>query len=168
MREIVDPAIDQLCRAFDRGGYNPSPIVDLGVLVASAGGKVSMREREVLLDVFQTLLDTTLTPELVDHLVTASLDVIEAAGAEPRARLVAAILADCDAVEPGIRVALAIAFASEGLSTAERAVIYRIAGAAGLAPSRVEALIEEVRAHVDGDPVSVRMALSPKSPPSTR
>jgi tellurite resistance protein len=166
VRVIVEPAIEQLCAAFERGGYNPTPIIDLGVLVASADGKVDARERDVLLDVFQTLLDTTLTPELVDHLVTSSLDVIEAAGAEPRARLVAAILADCDAVEPGIRVALAIAFASQGLSKAERTVIDRLAAGAGVPAARVEQLVEEVRAHVDGDPISVRMSLAPRPPAS--
>src|SRR6476646_10239006 len=116
MRKIIANAIDELCTAFAQHGYNPTPIIDIGVLVASADGTVDEREREMLLDVFQKLLDTALTAEVVDHLVTASLEVIEAAGAESRARLVAAILKDCDAVEPGLRVALALAFASQGLT----------------------------------------------------
>ena len=95
MREIITAAIEELCDAFERQGYNPTPIIDIGVLVASADGKVDEREREMLLDVFQTLLGTTLTAEVVDNLVTASLEVIEAAGAESRARLVASILSDC-------------------------------------------------------------------------
>ena len=33
MREIVAAAIDQLCAAFERYGYNPTPIIDLGVLI---------------------------------------------------------------------------------------------------------------------------------------
>jgi|GEM_PF-1176192 len=161
MREIVAPAIEQLCLAFDRGGYNPTPIIDLGVLVANADGKVTERERAILLEVFQTLLDTKLTAEVVDHLVSASLEVIEVAGAEPRARLIAAILHDCDAVEPGILVALAVAFASDGLSSAERVVVERIARAAGLPPSRLEKLIAEVEKHADADPISVRSSLAP-------
>lgn len=163
MREIIAPAIEQLCVAFDRHGYNPTPIIDLGVLVASADGKVDAPERAMLLEVFQTLLDTKLTPDVVDHLVTASLEVIEAAGAESRGRLVGAILHDCDAGEPGLLVALAIAFASEGLSGAERAVVERIGEAAGVEPARLAQLIERVRALVDGPPNSVRQLLaSPK------
>src|SRR4051812_43949320 len=132
MREIVGPAIERLCAAFDKHGYNPTPIIDLGVLVAGADGTVDPKEREMLLEVFQTLLDTKISAEVVDALVAASLEVIKAAGTEARERLVAAILQDCDAVEPGILVALAVAFASEGLSKDENAVITRIATAAGL------------------------------------
>jgi tellurite resistance protein len=168
MREIVDPAIEQLCSAFDRYGYNPTPIIDLGVLVASAGGKPDERERDILLDVFSTLLDTKLTPEVVDCLVTASLEVIEAAGAENRARLIAAILHDCDAVEPGVLVALAVAFASEGLSSAERNVIWRIAKAGGVTAERLDELVEAVRKHSGDGPHSVRDSLRPvpAAPPS--
>ena len=164
MRQVIATAIDQLCIAFERGGYNPTPIIDIGVLVLSADGTVDEREREMLLDVFQTLLNTTLTAEVVDHLVTASLEVIEAAGAESRARLVAEILKDCDAVEPGLRVALALAFASQGLTKAERTVVERIAKAGGVSPERLLELTEEVRAHADPDPISVRQSIVPSRP----
>jgi tellurite resistance protein len=160
IREIVGPAIDQLCAAFERGGYNPTPIIDLGVLVVNADGVVDKQEREVLLDVFQTLLDTKLSGDVVDHLVTASVQVIEAAGAESRARLIAEILVDCDAVEPGILVALAVAYASEGLSKEERVVIERIADASRLPRARLEELIRRVHARADGDPTSVRSLLA--------
>lgn len=160
MREIVAPAIEQLCVAFDRGGYNPTPIIDLGVLVASADGKVSDREREVLLEVFQTLLETKLNAGVVDHLISASLEVIDVAGAERRTRLVAEILQDCDAVEAGITVALAVAFSNDGFSKKERVVVERIAGAANLPAGRLERLVEAVRKHADIDPVSTRSSLS--------
>ena len=163
MRDIVDPAIEKLCAAFDKGGYNPTPIIDLGVLVAGADGAVDDKERDLLRDVFQTLLDTKLSPDVVDALVVASLDVILAAGSEARERLVAAILVDCDAVEPGILVALAVAFASEGLSKHERDVITRIARHAGLDDARLEALVETVRKRSGGDPISVRVSLAPSS-----
>ncbi|MCW5836831.1 MAG: TerB family tellurite resistance protein [Labilithrix sp.] len=167
MRDIVAAAIDQLCAAFERGGYNPTPIIDLGVLVVIADGVVDDKEREVLLDLFQTLLDTKLSPEVVDHLVTASVQVVEAAGAESRARLIAEILLDCDAVEPGILVALAVAYASEGLSKEERVVIERIADRAGLPRARLEQLVARVRLRADGgDPMSVRSLLA-ATPPSS-
>jgi tellurite resistance protein len=161
MRTIIATAIDELCGAFERGGYNPTPIIDIGVLVANADGKVDMHEREMLLDVFQALLGTTLTPDVVDHLITASLEVIDAAGAESRARLAGAILKDCDAAEAGVRVALAIAFASRGLNPAEAKVVDRLAIAGGLLPSRVAELTAEVREHADPDPVSVRQSIAP-------
>jgi tellurite resistance protein len=162
MHEIVAPAIEELCLAFERGGYNPTPVIDLGVLVANADGVVDAEERALLSEVFQTLLETALTPELVDALIQASVEVIEAAGVEPRARLVGAILRDCDAADPGLRVALAIAFASEGLSDAERAVIARVAEAAGVTEERVRELVDEVKKHTDdGGPTSARRSLLP-------
>jgi tellurite resistance protein len=165
MLDIVTTAIDQLAAAFERNGYNPTPIIDLGVLVVSADGRVDDKEREVLLDLFQTLLDAKLSPEVVENLVSACLQVIEQAGAAARARLVAEILIDCDAVEPGILVALAVAYASEGLSQEERVVIERIADAARLPRERLEHLISRVAAKAEGDPISVRslLAASPKS-----
>lgn len=164
MRNLIATAIDELCDAFERGGYNPTPIIDIGVLVASADGTVDERERSMLLEVFQTLLNTSLTPEVVDHLITASLEVIESAGAESRARLVAAILQDCEAIEPGVRVALAIAFASKGLDSAEVKVVDRIAAAGGMKPARVAQLTAEIRAMADPDPVSVRESISTRHP----
>lgn len=161
MRDIVGPAIDELCLAFERHGYNPTPIIDLGVLIVNADGVVDEKERAVLLDMFQTLLDTKMSPELVDHLVTASLEVNRAAGTDARARLIAEILVDCHAVEAGLLVALAVAYASEGLSSEERSVIERIADAGRLPRKRLEKLISRVHARADGsDPVSVRSLLN--------
>ncbi len=163
MREIVAPAIEQLCVAFDRGGYNPTPIIDLGVLVANADGKVTDRERDILLEVFSTLLETKLDGEVVGHLVSASLEVIEVAGMDRRTRLVAEILHDCDAVESGILVALAVAFSADGFSAKERQVIEGIADAAGLPRARLQALTEQVRTAADPDPVSARSSLLPNA-----
>jgi tellurite resistance protein len=161
MRTIVVTAIDQLCAAFDKGGYNPTPIIDLGVLVVIADGGVDEKERAVLLDLFQTLLGTTLSPEVVDHLVTASMAVAKEAGMESRTRLIAEILLDCDAVEPGVLVALAVALASEGLSKHERVVVERLADAAELPRARLEALIARLKESGDADPISVRNLLRP-------
>jgi tellurite resistance protein len=165
MRDLVAVAIDQLCAAFERHGYNPTPIIDLGVLVVSADGVIDAKEREVLLDLFQTLLDTKLSAEVVDHLVTSCAQIIEAAGAESRARLVAEILHDCDAVEPGLLVAIAIAYASEGLSSEERVVLERIADGARLPRPRLEEIITRMRSVADGAPISVRsvLATTPKT-----
>lgn len=158
--DVVAPAIDDLCDAFDKGGYNPTPIIDLGVLVANADGKVDDRERAMLSDVFTTLLGTTLNGEVVDALVTASVEVIKQAGDEERARLVGTILRDCDAGEPGLVVALAVAFASEGLSSSEQRVVDRLAEASGVSKEKLGELTAKVRQLSDRDPVSVRNLLA--------
>lgn len=159
--EVVTPAIDELCDAFDKGGYNPTPIIDLGVLVANADGTVDDKERGMLSNVFSTLLGTTLNGEVVDALVTASVEVIKQAGAEERARLIGTILKDCDAGEPGLVVALAVAFASEGLSSNEQTVVDRLAEASGVSKDRLTALTDKVRKlSAGGDPVSVRNLLA--------
>lgn len=158
--DVISPAIEKLCEAFDKGGYNPTPIIDLGVLVANADGAVDDRERGMLSDIFSTLLGTTLNAEVVDALVNASVEVIQQAGAEPRARLVGTILHDCDAGEDGLVVALAVAFASEGLSSAEQRVVDRIADAAGVTKTRLGELTSKVRKYSEGGPVSVRHVLA--------
>ena len=53
MHAVIAPAIEELCAAFDRGGYNPTPVIDIGVLVANADGEVDEQEHELLSDVFQ-------------------------------------------------------------------------------------------------------------------
>jgi tellurite resistance protein len=162
MHEIIAPAIEDLCAAFERGGYNPTPIIDLGVLIANADGAVDEQERKLLLEVFQALLETNLTPEVVDALISASVEVIRRAGAEPRARLVGAILRDCDAAEAGVRVALALALANEGLSDSERGVINQIGDVAGISQSRIDELAAELKKHLDeAGPISARMSLLP-------
>jgi tellurite resistance protein len=158
--DTVSPAIEELCDAFERGGYNPTPIIDLGVLVAYADGKIDEKEHAMLQEVFTTLLGTTLSGEVVDGLVTASVEVIKAAGAEERARLVGTILRDCDAGEPGCVVALALAFASEGLSEGEQLVVNRIAEASGVDKEKLGELTKKVRKLSDRDPVSVRNLLA--------
>jgi tellurite resistance protein len=164
MHEIIAPAIEELCTKFERGGYNPTPVIDLGVLVANADGTIDENERALLLEVFQALLETTVTPEVVNALIRASVEVIEVAGADARTRLVSAILSDCDAVEPGLRVAIAIAFASEGLTADERRVIDAIAQATGIDRERVDELIAEVKKYTDeGGPTSARMSLLPQT-----
>jgi tellurite resistance protein len=167
MRALILSAIESLCAVFEEHGYNPTPIIDLGVLVASADGKVDDDERQFLREIFQALLETTVSADIVNHMITASLDVIEAAGSEPRARLVGAILDDCNGVEPGIEVALAVAFASHGLSASERKVIDRIARAGHLRKARLEELIAHVRGAAEGDPASTRRLLSSPGPLST-
>jgi tellurite resistance protein len=142
---MVQRAAVDLCARFDLNDYNPTPLVDLGALVANADGSVDTEELEALRQLLEPMLGAQLNAEMVGYLIEASLRVIEAAGIEPRVRLLANILLDCDAVEEGIIVALAVAHASDGLSAAERALIESIAREAHLPADRLERLNEEVR-----------------------
>src|SRR5690242_15120375 len=94
---IVHEAVQSLCGRFEQGGYNPTVVIDIGVLIANADGVVDANEIEALADIFSALLSTQLSNELVDHLVQASLTVIREAGVESRVRLIAEILHDCNA-----------------------------------------------------------------------
>jgi tellurite resistance protein len=145
---LVMDAIDALCVRFEMGDYNPTPIIDLGVLVANADGAVDAAEVEALGSIIGALLGARMDGELVGFMAQASIDVANQAGAASRARLVAEILMDCDAVEEGLIVALAVAFASEGLKTSERALIASIARAAEYDAGKLDALIERVRSAV--------------------
>jgi tellurite resistance protein len=143
---MIQKAARDLRARFDLNEYNPTPIVDLGALVANADGSVDPEEIEALCQLLEPMLGTPLNAEIVGYLVEASLKVIEAAGVEPRVRLIAEILMDCDAVEEGLIIALAVAHASAGLSAAERSIIESLARAAELPESRLDELNEEVRA----------------------
>lgn len=143
---MVQKAASELCARFRQNEYNPTPIVDLGALVANADGSVDDEEIDALRELLEPMLGAALNAELVGYLIEASLKVLEAAGVEPRVRLLAEILLDCDAVEEGLIIALAVAHASDGISTAERAIIESLARATALPAARLDRLDEEVRA----------------------
>ena len=142
---MIQKAVEELCARFDANDYNPTPIIDLGALVANADGVVNAEEIDALCDVLEPMLGAQLNAELTGYLVEASLKVIRAAGVEARIRLLAEILMDCDAVEEGIVVALALAFASEGLSPEEQSVIASLARAADLPRPRLDELTGQVK-----------------------
>lgn len=144
----IQDAVESLCELFTGGGYTLTPIIDLGTLVVNADGKVDEREVEMLRYLYHALLGSQMGPDTVRHLVHSSLGVMSEVGVEKRAKLIAEILVDCDAVEEGLTVALGVAFASEGLADSERALIASIAETAKLPAGRLDELIEHVRASV--------------------
>jgi len=77
----VMAAVETLCMRFESGDYNPTPIIDLGVLVANADGAVDAAEIEALGDVVQRLLGAHLDAEMVGYLGQASPDLAVKAGA---------------------------------------------------------------------------------------
>ncbi|MFT3776201.1 MAG: TerB family tellurite resistance protein [Minicystis sp.] len=141
---LIQDSIAVLCTRFTAGGYGLSPIIDLGALVANADGTVDEKELDMLRYLFDAALGSRLGKDALAHLVRSSLQVILEAGLEPRARFLADILVDCNAVEEGLTVALGVAFASEGLSQPERDVIDAIARAARLPQGKVDALAANV------------------------
>jgi tellurite resistance protein len=116
--------------------------VDLAVLVAAADGTIDQDERAALSASLEAIMGAAVAPTVVRYLVRESRNQIEATGAEARARAIGGLLAAHDATDDGLRLALAIAFASGGLSAPERAIIAQVAKAAGATDARLEALIK--------------------------
>jgi tellurite resistance protein len=143
---IVRKATETLLARFEEHGYNPTPLIDLGVIIAAADGEIAERELKALRSVVGTLLGEKLKPEVVAHLVQASYEVLKQAGTEPRVRLVAEILKDVGAVEPGFVVAIAVGYADRGVNAAERKTLATLASAAGLDDARVDELVKQVGA----------------------
>ena len=142
---LIQSAVESLSKRFEGGDYNPTPIIDLGVLVANADGTVDEEELATLRVIFGRLMGAQFDAEVVGHLIEASRQVIEVAGVNARLRLIAEILKDCNAVEEGVTVALGVAYASGGLSPSERTLVSSLSQASGLSPNRLEELIESVR-----------------------
>jgi tellurite resistance protein len=143
---VLREAVATLRTRFDACGYSSMPIVDLGALVAGADGSVDQEEIAALRDMFDGMLGSAVSADTVEHLVRASLQVVEEAGPEARIRVVAEILVDCDAVEAGLLVAYAVANASDGISASEESRIAALASATGIQPATLSAL----RARIEG------------------
>lgn len=142
----VTEAVETLVKKMEAGDYNPTPIIDLGALIANADGVVDAEEIDTLRHILEPMLGAELPTEVVRFLIDASIYVIKADGADARLRLVAEIMLDCDAAEQALLVALGVAFASDGFTEAERAVIEKLAGAMRLPPERLPQLVEAMRA----------------------
>jgi tellurite resistance protein len=77
---------------------------------------------------------------VVRFLVRESRNQIEVAGPSARARAIGRQLAERDAADEGLRLGLAIAFASDGFSAPERERLAMVAKAAGMSEARLDAL----------------------------
>jgi len=151
----VTQAVETLVAKMEAGDYNPTPIIDLGALIANADGVVDAEEIDTLRHILEPMLGAELPTEVVRFLIDASLHVIKADGLDARLRLVAEIMLDCDAAEPALLVALGVAFASVGYTDAERGVVEKLANTMEVPLDRLQQLVETMRkSYQDIPPVS--------------
>ncbi|UQA60173.1 hypothetical protein [Polyangium aurulentum] len=139
----IQPLIDGICARFESREVGVLVLTDLAVLVAAADETIDEAEMVALTASLQALIGAQLAPMLVRHVVGESRERIGSAGVEASAKRIGKKLAACGAAEDGLRFALLIASSSEGISEVERARVALVAGAAGVAVDRVEALVSE-------------------------
>jgi tellurite resistance protein len=135
--------IDDLLAHFPAGDEAFITVVDLAVLVALADGRIDGAEMEALAESIEAMVGARLDAPLIGHLVTESRAQIRAVGPEACARAIGAVLAAHGAAEEGLRLALAVAWASEDVSAVELERIEQVAQAAGVADERVVELMGE-------------------------
>ncbi len=143
---LVEDALARLGRKFEDADYNPTPLIDLGAIVANADGKIESAEKEALAQMLEPLLHAHLDTELVGFLVDASLKVLARTGTSRRIEVLAAILHDCDAVDEALIVAVAMATHERSLGEAERKVIGELAVACEVEPPHLEEIVARVSA----------------------
>jgi len=143
---LIRPTIEALCARFRSNDEGISAAVDLAVLVAAADGRIDRAEMAALAASLEAIAGTQLAPAVVQHLVRESRAKVEAAGIAERGRTIGQMLAAHDCVSEGLRLAVVIALASEGMCAAERERIEIVAKAAGASVERIDALVREVEA----------------------
>jgi len=133
-------AIDALCACFQENDRGLTHVVDLAVLVASADDRIDDAEMGALTRLLESIMGSALDRSVIRYFVNTSVKQIRSVGAEARARAIGELLAQQGAVDEGLRLAFAIAAASEGISSDERARIDLVARAAGASADRVSEL----------------------------
>jgi tellurite resistance protein len=148
----LKPLVDVLAAKLGDGDDAAVATVDLAVLVAAADGVIDAEEKAALTTMLEALMRGTVAPQVVRHLIRESKNQIEAAGADARARSLGLLLANLGAADEGLRVALAMAHASDGLSAVERELIATVAKSAGVSPGRFDALVNAAAAPQPSEP----------------
>ena len=143
---LIQPTIEALCAHFSSNDEGISAAVDLAVLVAAADGRIDRAEMAALAASLEAIAGTQLAPAVVQHLVRESRVQVKATGVAARSKAIGETLAAHGCVTEGLRLAVVIALASEGLCPAEREQIEMVARAAGASLERIDALVREVEA----------------------
>lgn len=139
-------AVEALTACFQTDDQGLSHVVDLAVLIASADERIDSAEMATLSELLESIIGSSLDRSVIRYFVLASFKQTRAVGAEARAKGIGAALAEHEAVEQGLRLAFAVAMASEGVSDVERRRIDLVAQAACADPALVERLAQEVSA----------------------
>jgi tellurite resistance protein len=126
----MKPLVSAFLTKFGHSDEGLITAIDLAVLVAIADGTIDKAERAALDESIAAIMGGAVAPTVARHLVGESKRQIAAAGIFPRAQAIGETLAKHDATAEGLRLALAVAYASDGLSEEERARIGSVAAAA--------------------------------------
>ncbi|MEP7122448.1 MAG: TerB family tellurite resistance protein [Byssovorax sp.] len=140
----IRPLVAALRARFDSSDEGLNAVVDLAVLVALADGTIDEAEMAALAESIGTLVGGMLDPRMTRHVVRESRAKIEAVGVEARAKAIGASLAAHGAADDGVRLGLAIALASDGVSELERARVELVAVAAGVDPATFDAVSQSI------------------------
>jgi tellurite resistance protein len=140
----IRPLVAALRARFDSSDEGLNAVVDLAVIVALADGTIDEAETAALAESIGTLVGGMLDPRMTRHVIRESRAKIEATGVEARAKAIGESLAAHGAAEEGVRLALAIGLASEGLSEVERARVELVARAAGVDPATLTELGQSI------------------------
>lgn len=141
----IRPLVAALRARFDSSDEGLNAVVDLAVLVALADGTIDEAEMAALAESIGTLVGGMLDPRMSRHVIRESRAKIESVGVEARAKAIGASLAACGAAEEGVRLALAIAMASDGVLEVERARVELVAVAAGVDPTTFLAVSQSIQ-----------------------
>lgn len=142
--------IDALTARYASSDEGLNALVDLTVIVALADGTIDADEMTSLAASLEAVVGSKLDRSIARYLIQQSRAQIEDVGAEARAEAIGESLAQQGAAEEGLRLAFTIAWASEGLSTDERARIALVAKAAHVPDERVEQLANETKPSGEG------------------
>lgn len=127
--------IDHLLEGFGRDDLEV--VIDLVTIVAYADGEIDDAELEALRVSLESMFKSPLSLMVVKTLVGSAVDDIKAAGTDAFARQLGKVLGERGKGEAAIRVALAMARSSDGISALERERIDLIAEGADILAARV-------------------------------
>lgn len=141
---LLERSLLPLLERLKKGDRATSTIVDLATLVANADGHIDADEYRALGKSLELLLATELSGEVIGHVVASSLRDLEKSGIEVRSWELGQKLRERGVGPEGIAFALSIALVSDGLSASERAVIDKVASAAGVPAEYVSTLVTQL------------------------
>lgn len=149
MHPIILKTAEALLAHFEASGNSSAGIVDLATLVASADGNIDGAELKMLEGLLVSMLGAGVEPATLQRMLRSSARQIDSAGIEPSSRALGRLLVTVGGVDEGLTLALGIAYVSDGISPAERAVINGLANGAEVDAGRLASLEKAIAAAID-------------------